>query len=229
MSRSRKGGQKRAGERFPSGKLKPRGKGSSDRAIAPTPEFLARRKGCGISETSTDAGTSMDYPLDVMEARSDLLRRDAKGDMEDRGIGKQRRDAGAYFARLAWHTFGHPFASIDQRTKRLIPPSTETGPDGPDPRRAALSDFRDPLERAEDVRCRYEAMRSLLQPGSVKEWVVRQVAVYCRPINTLARAASKREQYRLHLIDALDSLGDMRAVMRAEKAVRATWEGKAAA
>ena len=74
-----------------------------------------------------------------------------------------------------------------------------------------------------------DAMLSLVIAGSIREWVLRQVAVYCRPLSDLAVGASKRERYRLHLLDALDMIADERAVRRAEDGVRDNWMRRAAA
>jgi hypothetical protein len=94
--------------------------------------------------------------------------------------------------------------------------------------RARQTDIRTPEERAEAVRLRLDAMLSLIVAGSIREWVLRQVAVYCRPLNDLAVGASKRERYRLHLLDALDMIADERAVRRAEDGVRGSWAARAA-
>lgn len=163
----------------------------------------------------------MDHPLDVMFAKGALLLPSEADDADLRPAAQRRRDTGALYANLAWHVFGQPFAGIDSRTKRFVPP-TENADDA-DQRRARQTDLRSPEERAEDVRCRYEAMRSLLRPGSLREWLVRMVAVHCRPISSLARSTSKREQFRRHLVEALDLVADTKAVRRAEEEIRTMW------
>lgn len=213
------GRPRKSGPREPSGRPQ---RTRDAMTIPPTPELIAQRKRAG-----TDEGTSMDHPLDVMHSRGELLLPAERGDSEARLIGQRRRDAGAMFANLSWHVFGQPFAGIDHRTRRFVPPS-DTAEDA-DQRRARQTDMRTPEERAEDVRCRYEAVRALLRAGSVREWVVRQVAVYCRPIASLARSRSKREAYRVLLVEGLDIVGDMKAVKRSEDGVRVVWAGRRAA
>ncbi len=167
---------------------------------------------------------SLDHPIDVMFSKGLLSRMG-----EDPAEAERRRDAGRAFANLAFHVWGQPFASIDSRSRRMVAPTTN--PDDADAMleaRARQTDIRTPEERAEAVRLRLDAMLSLIVAGSIREWVLRQVAVYCRPLSDLAVGASKRERYRLHLLDALDMIADERAVRRAEDGVRGNWAARAA-
>lgn len=167
---------------------------------------------------SGDVRIGIDHPLDIMHAKGLLSRRD-----EDPGEAIRRRDAGASFANLSHHVFGQPFASIDSRSRRLVAP--DINPDDADAiaekeARARQTDTRTPEERAEAVRRRFDAMLSLVGRGTIREWVLRQVAVFCVPLQHLARSPSKREQFRQHLLDALDMIGDERAVRRAADGMR---------
>lgn len=200
--------------RYPGGELKPE-------RMEPTKEMLKRRK-----ELTGYESVGIDHPLDILHAKGLLSRAD-----EDRQEADRRRDAGAAFANLAHHVWGQPFASIDARTRRMVKPSINT--DDADAMaekeaRARQTDLRSPEERAEAVRLRFEAMLSLIRRGSIREYVLKQVAVYCTPINQLARNPSKREQLRRHLLDALDLIADERAVRRAQDGVRGEWTRRAA-
>lgn len=208
-------------DRYPSGDLKSTsGRKASEQRLGPTPELAAKRM-----EAVARMDISLDHPLEVMFARGQLKRHHD----EDGTIAQQRRDAGAAFANLAWHVWGQPFSGIDLRTKRLVAPSLETGPDdAPDPRRAALSDFRTPEERAEDVRARYEAMARIASRIGIRGWVLRKVAQELVPIEALAVGQSKRRRLRSLLLDALDLIGDWREVKRAEEAVRGEWARRSA-
>ena len=207
MARKRK-----PGDRYPGGQLRPE-------RVEPTPEMIVKR----MKETGR-VDVSLDHPIDVMFSKG-LLSRIG----EDPAEAERRRDAGRAFANLAFHVWGQPFASIDSRTRRMVAPTTN--PDDADAMleaRARQTDIRSPEERAEAVRLRLDAMLSLVIAGSIREWVLRQVAVYCRPLSDLAVGASKRERYRLHLLDALDMIADERAVRRAEDGVRGNWAARAA-
>lgn len=207
MARKRK-----PGDRYPGGQLRP------ERA-EPTPEMIVKR----MKETGR-VDVSLDHPIDVMFSKGLLSRMG-----EDPAEAERRRDAGRAFANLAFHVWGQPFASIDSRSRRMVAPTTN--PDDADAMleaRARQTDIRTPEERAEAVRLRLDAMLSLVIAGSIREWVLRQVAVYCRPLSDLAVGASKRERYRLHLLDALDMIADERAVRRAEDGVRGSWAARAA-
>jgi len=196
MARKRK-----PGDRYPGGQLK-------QQRVEPTPEMVLKR----MMEVGR-MDVSQDHPIDVMHAKGLLSRRD-----EDPAEGERRRDAGRAFANLAFHVFGQPFATIDSRSRRMVAPSIN--PDDADDiaakeTRARQTDTRTPDERAEAVRRRFDAMLSLVGRGTIREWVLRQVAVFCVPLQQLARSPSKREQFRQHLLDALDMIGDERAVRRA--------------
>ena len=207
MARKRK-----PGDRYPGGQLRPE-------RVEPTPEMIVKR----MKETGR-LDVSLDHPIDVMFSNGLLSRMG-----EDPAEAERRRDAGRAFANLAFHVWGQPFASIDSRSRRMVAPTTN--PDDADAMleaRARQTDIRTPEERAEAVRLRLDAMLSLIVAGSIREWVLRQVAVYCRPLNDLAVGASKRERYRLHLLDALDMIADERAVRRAEDGVRGNWAARAA-
>ena len=207
MARKRK-----PGDRYPGGQLRPE-------RMEPTPEMIVKR----MKETGR-VDVSLDHPIDVMFSKGLLSRMG-----EDPAEAERRRDAGRAFANLAFHVWGQPFASIDSRSRRMVAPTTN--PDDADAMleaRARQTDIRTPEERAEAVRLRLDAMLSLIVAGSIREWVLRQVAVYCRPLNDLAVGASKRERYRLHLLDALDMIADERAVRRAEDGVRGNWAARAA-
>lgn len=207
MARKRK-----PGDRYPGGQLRPE-------RVEPTPEMIVKR----MKETGR-VDVSLDHPIDVMFSKGLLSRMG-----EDPAEAERRRDAGRAFANLAFHVWGQPFASIDSRSRRMVAPTTN--PDDADAMleaRARQTDIRTPEERAEAVRLRLDAMLSLVIAGSIREWVLRQVAVYCRPLNDLAVGASKRERYRLHLLDALDMIADERAVRRAEDGVRGNWAARAA-
>jgi len=207
MARKRK-----PGDRYPGGQLRPE-------RMEPTPEMIVKR----MKETGR-VDVSLDHPIDVMFSKGLLSRMG-----EDPAEAERRRDAGRAFANLAFHVWGQPFASIDSRSRRMVAPTTN--PDDADAMleaRARQTDIRTPEERAEAVRLRLDAMLSLVIAGSIREWVLRQVAVYCRPLNDLAVGASKRERYRLHLLDALDMIADERAVRRAEDGVRGNWAARAA-
>jgi hypothetical protein len=207
MARKRK-----PGDRYPSGQLRPE-------RVEPTPEMIVKR----MKETGR-VDVSLDHPIDVMFSKGLLSRMG-----EDPAEAERRRDAGRAFANLAFHVWGQPFASIDSRSRRMVAPTTN--PDDADAMleaRARQTDIRTPEERAEAVRLRLDAMLSLIVAGSIREWVLRQVAVYCRPLSDLAVGASKRERYRLHLLDALDMIADERAVRRAEDGVRGNWAARAA-
>lgn len=207
MARKRK-----PGDRYPGGQLRPE-------RMEPTPEMIVKR----MKETGR-VDVSLDHPIDVMFSKGLLSRMG-----EDPAEAERRRDAGRAFANLAFHVWGQPFASIDSRSRRMVAPTTN--PDDADAMleaRARQTDIRTPEERAEAVRLRLDAMLSLVIAGSIREWVLRQVAVYCRPLNDLAVGASKRERYRLHLLDALDMIADERAVRRAEDGVRGSWAARAA-
>lgn len=207
MARKRK-----PGDRYPGGQLRPE-------RMEPTPEMIVKR----MKETGR-VDVSLDHPIDVMFSKGLLSRMG-----EDPAEAERRRDAGRAFANLAFHVWGQPFASIDSRSRRMVAPTTN--PDDADAMleaRARQTDIRTPEERAEAVRLRLDAMLSLIVAGSIREWVLRQVAVYCRPLNDLAVGASKRERYRLHLLDALDMIADERAVRRAEDGVRGSWAARAA-
>lgn len=207
MARKRK-----PGDRYPGGQLRPE-------RMEPTPEMIVKR----MKETGR-VDVSLDHPIDVMFSKGLLSRMG-----EDPAEAERRRDAGRAFANLAFHVWGQPFASIDSRSRRMVAPTTN--PDDADAMleaRARQTDIRTPEERAEAVRLRLDAMLSLVIAGSIREWVLRQVAVYCRPLSDLAVGASKRERYRLHLLDALDMIADERAVRRAEDGVRGNWAARAA-
>lgn len=207
MARKRK-----PGDRYPGGQLRPE-------RMEPTPEMIVKR----MKETGR-VDVSLDHPIDVMFSKGLLSRMG-----EDPAEAERRRDAGRAFANLAFHVWGQPFASIDSRSRRMVAPTTN--PDDADAMleaRARQTDIRTPEERAEAVRLRLDAMLSLVIAGSIREWVLRQVAVYCRPLSDLAVGASKRERYRLHLLDALDMIADERAVRRAEDGVRGSWAARAA-
>jgi len=207
MARKRK-----PGDRYPGGQLRPE-------RMEPTPEMIVKR----MKETGR-VDVSLDHPIDVMFSKGLLSRMG-----EDPAEAERRRDAGRAFANLAFHVWGQPFASIDSRSRRMVAPTTN--PDDADAMleaRARQTDIRSPEERAEAVRLRLDAMLSLVIAGSIREWVLRQVAVYCRPLSDLAVGASKRERYRLHLLDALDMIADERAVRRAEDGVRGNWAARAA-
>ena len=207
MARKRK-----PGDRYPGGQLRPE-------RMEPTPEMIVKR----MKETGR-VDVSLDHPIDVMFSKGLLSRMG-----EDHAEAERRRDAGRAFANLAFHVWGQPFASIDSRSRRMVAPTTN--PDDADAMleaRARQTDIRTPEERAEAVRLRLDAMLSLVIAGSIREWVLRQVAVYCRPLSDLAVGASKRERYRLHLLDALDMIADERAVRRAEDGVRGNWAARAA-
>lgn len=207
MARKRK-----PGDRYPGGQLRPE-------RVEPTPEMIVKR----MKETGR-VDVSLDHPIDVMFSKGLLSRMG-----EDPAEAERRRDAGRAFANLAFHVWGQPFASIDSRSRRMVAPTTN--PDDADAMleaRARQTDIRSPEERAEAVRLRLDAMLSLIVAGSIREWVLRQVAVYCRPLSDLAVGASKRERYRLHLLDALDMIADERAVRRAEDGVRGNWAARAA-
>ena len=207
MARKRK-----PGDRYPGGQLRPE-------RVEPTPEMIVKR----MKETGR-VDVALDHPIDVMFSKGLLSRMG-----EDPAEAERRRDAGRAFANLAFHVWGQPFASIDSRSRRMVAPTTN--PDDADAMleaRARQTDIRTPEERAEAVRLRLDAMLSLIVAGSIREWVLRQVAVYCRPLNDLAVGASKRERYRLHLLDALDMIADERAVRRAEDGVRGSWAARAA-
>lgn len=207
MARKRK-----PGDRYPGGQLRPE-------RVEPTPEMIVKR----MKETGR-VDVSLDHPIDVMFSKGLLSRMG-----EDPAEAERRRDAGRAFANLAFHVWGQPFASIDSRSRRMVAPTTN--PDDADAMleaRARQTDIRTPEERAEAVRRRLDAMLSLIVAGSIREWVLRQVAVYCRPLSDLAVGASKRERYRLHLLDALDMIADERAVRRAEDGVRGSWAARAA-
>ena len=207
MARKRK-----PGDRYPGGQLRPE-------RVEPTPEMIVKR----MKETGR-VDVSLDHPIDVMFSKGLLSRMG-----EDPAEAERRRDAGRAFANLAFHVWGQPFASIDSRSRRMVAPTTN--PDDADAMleaRARQTDIRTPEERAEAVRLRLDAMLSLIVAGSIREWVLRQVAVYCRPLSDLAVGASKRERYRLHLLDALDMIADERAVRRAEDGVRGNWAARAA-
>lgn len=207
MARKRK-----PGDRYPGGQLRPE-------RVEPTPEMIVKR----MKETGR-VDVSLDHPIDVMFSKGLLSRMG-----EDPAEAERRRDAGRAFANLAFHVWGQPFASIDSRSRRMVAPTTN--PDDADAMleaRARQTDIRTPEERAEAVRLRLDAMLSLVIAGSIREWVLRQVAVYCRPLSDLAVGASKRERYRLHLLDALDMIADERAVRRAEDGVRGNWAARAA-
>ncbi len=207
MARKRK-----PGDRYPSGQLRPE-------RVEPTPEMIVKR----MKETGR-VDVSLDHPIDVMFSKGLLSRMG-----EDPAEAERRRDAGRAFANLAFHVWGQPFATIDSRSRRMVAPTTN--PDDADAMleaRARQTDIRTPEERAEAVRLRLDAMLSLVIAGSIREWVLRQVAVYCRPLSDLAVGASKRERYRLHLLDALDMIADERAVRRAEDGVRGNWAARAA-
>lgn len=209
MARKRK-----PGDRYPGGQLK-------QQRVNPTPEMaLKRMKELGRMDVS------LDHPIDVLHAEGLLAR-----GFEDPAEAERRRDAGRAFANLAFHVFGQPFATIDGRSRRMVAPSINQD-DADDiaakEARARQTDLRTPEERAEDVRARYDAMVRLIGPGSIREWVLRKVAVFCEPIHALARNPSKREQLRLHLLDALDLIGDERAVRRAVDDVRGEWGRRAA-
>ena len=207
MARKRK-----PGDRYPGGQLRPE-------RVEPTPEMIVKR----MKETGR-VDVSLDHPIDVMFSKGLLSRMG-----EDPAEAERRRDAGRAFANLAFHVWGQPFASIDSRSRRMVAPTTN--PDDADAMleaRARQTDIRSPEERAEAVRLRLDAMLSLVIAGSIREWVLRQVAVYCRPLSDLAVGASKRERYRLHLLDALDMIADERAVRRAEDGVRGNWAARAA-
>ncbi len=207
MARKRK-----PGDRYPGGQLRPE-------RMEPTPEMIVKR----MKETGR-VDVSLDHPIDVMFSKGLLSRMG-----EDPAEAERRRDAGRAFANLAFHVWGQPFASIDSRSRRMVAPTTN--PDDADAMleaRARQTDIRTPEERAEAVRLRLDAMLSLIVAGSIREWVLRQVAVYCRPLSDLAVGASKRERYRLHLLDALDMIADERAVRRAEDGVRGNWAARAA-
>ena len=210
MARKRK-----PGDRYPGGQLK-------QQRVEPTPEMVLKRmKEVGRMDVSPD------HPIDVMHVKGLLSR---YGD-DDPAVEDRRRDSGRAFANLAFHVFGQPFATIDPRSRRMVPPSINSD-DADDiaakEARARQTDTRTPEERAEDVRARYDAMLRLIGPGSIREWVLRRVAVFCEPIHVLARNPSKREQLRLHLLDALDLIGDERAVRRAVDDVRGQWGRRAA-
>ena len=210
MARKRK-----PGDRYPGGQLK-------QQRIDPTPEMILKR----MTETGR-MDVSSDHPIDVMHAKG-LLSRPQEDDPAE---AERRRDAGRAFANLAFHVFGQPFATIDARSRRMVAPSIN--PDDADDiaakeARARQTDTRTPDERAEDVRARYEAMLRLIGHGSIREWVLRRVAVFCEPMAMLARNPSKREQLRLHLLDALDLIADERAVRRTVDDVRGEWGRKAA-
>ena len=209
MARKRK-----PGDRYPGGQLK-------QQRVNPTPEMaLKRMKELGRMDVS------LDHPIDALHAKGLLAR-----GFEDPAEAEWRRDAGRAFANLAFHVFGQPFATIDARSRRMVAPSINQD-DADDiaakEARARQTDLRTPEERAEDVRARYDAMVRLIGPGSIREWVLRKVAVFCEPIHALARNPSKREQLRLHLLDALDLIGDERAVRRAVDDVRGEWGRRAA-
>lgn len=207
MARKRK-----PGDRYPSGQLRPE-------RVEPTPEMIVKR----MKETGR-VDVSLDHPIDVMFSKGRLSRMG-----EDPAEAERRRDAGRAFANLAFHVWGQPFASIDSRSRRMVAPTTN--PDDADAMleaRARQTDIRTPEERAEAVRLRLDAMLSLIVAGSIREWVLRQVAVYCRPLSDLAVGVSRRERYRLHLLDALDMIADERAVRRAEDGVRGNWARRAA-
>ena len=210
MARKRK-----SGDRYPGGQLK-------QQRVDPTPEMVLKRmKEIGRMDVS------LDHPIDVMHAKG-LLSRPKEDDPAE---AERRRDAGRAFANLAFHVFGQPFATIDSRSRRMVAPSINQD-DADDiaakEARARQTDTRTPEERAEDVRARYDAMMRLVGPGSIREWVLRQVAVFCEPIARLARNPSKREQLRLHLLDALDLIADEREVRRAVDDVRVGWGRRAA-
>ena len=210
MARKRK-----AGDSYPGGQLK-------QQRVEPTPEMVLKR----MMEVGR-MDVSQDHPIDVMHAKG-LLSRPKEDDPAE---AERRRDSGRAFANLAFHVFGQPFATIDSRSRRMVAPSIN--PDDADDiaakeARARQTDLRTPEERAEDVRARYEAMLRLIGSGSIREWVLRRVAVFCEPIHVLARNPSKRERLRLHLIDALDLIGDERAVRRAVDDVRGQWGRRAA-
>ncbi len=212
MARKRK-----PGDRYPGGQLRPE-------RVEPTPEMIVKR----MKETGR-VDVSLDHPIDVMFSKGLLSRSRPGEDPEDPAEAERRRDAGRAFANLAFHVWGQPFASIDSRSRRMVAPTTN--PDDADAMleaRARQTDIRTPEERAEAVRLRLDAMLSLVIAGSIREWVLRQVAVYCRPLSDLAVGASKRERYRLHLLDALDMIADERAVRRAEDGVRGNWAARAA-
>lgn len=207
MARKRK-----PGDRYPGGQLRPE-------RVEPTPEMIVKR----MKETGR-VDVALDHPIDVMFSKGLLSRMG-----EDPAESERRRDAGRAFANLAFHVWGQPFATIDSRSRRMVAPTTN--PDDADAMleaRARQTDIRTPEERAEAVRLRLDAMLSLIVAGSIREWVLRQVAVYCRPLSDLAVGASKRERYRLHLLDALDMIADERAVRRAEDGVRGNWAARAA-
>lgn len=209
MARKRK-----PGDRYPGGQLK-------QQRVDPTPEMtLKRMKELGRMDVS------LDHPIDVLHAKGMLAR-----GSEDPAEAERRRDAGRAFANLAFHVFGQPFATIDARSRRMVAPSINQD-DADDiaakEARARQTDLRTPEERAEDVRARYDAMVRLVGPGSIREWVLRKVAVFCEPIHVLARNPSKREQLRLHLLDALDLIADEREVRRAVDDVRVGWGRRAA-
>ena len=210
MARKRK-----AGDRYPGGQLK-------EQRVEPTPEMVLKRmKELGRMDVS------LDHPIDILHAKG-LLSRPSEDDPAE---AERRRDAGRAFANLAFHVFGQPFATIDSRSRRMVAPSINQD-DADDiaakEARARQTDTRTPEERAEDVRARYDAMMRLVGPGSIREWVLRQVAVFCEPIAHLARNPSKREQLRLHLLDALDLIADEREVRRAVDDVRVGWGRRAA-
>lgn len=220
MARKRK-----PGDRYPGGQLK-------QQRVDPTPEMVLKRmKEIGRMDVS------LDHPIDVMHAKGGLARPTVRHPVsgeevpEDPAEAERRRDAGRSFANLAFHVFGQPFATIDARSRRMVAPSINQD-DADDiaakEARARQTDLRTPEERAEDVRARYDAMVRLVGPGSIREWVLRNVAVFCEPIHVLARNPSKREQLRLHLLDALDLIGDERAVRRAVDDVRGEWGRRAA-
>lgn len=202
---TKRGRPRKAGARYPGGQLK--------QEIGPTMEMTMRR-----IEATGSAMVGIDHPLDVMHAKGLLARTN-----EDAQEAGRRRDAGASFANLAYHLWGQPFASIDARTRRFVPPSInaeDADALAEKEARARQTDTRTPEERAEAVRRRFDAMLALVGRGTIREWVLRQVAVFCVPLQQLARSPSKREQLRLHLLDALDAIGDEAAVRRAVDGMR---------
>ena len=204
--RRRMARKRKPGDRYPGGQLK-------HQRVDPTPEMaLKRMKELGRMDVS------LDHPIDVMHAKG-LLSRSA----EDPAEAERRRDAGRAFANLAFHVFGQPFATIDSRSRRMVAPSINQD-DADDiaakEARARQTDTRTPEERAEAVRRRFDAMLALVGRGTIREWVLRKVAVFCVPLQQLARSPSKREQLRLHLLDALDAIGDESAVRRTVDGMR---------
>lgn len=190
--------------------------------MLPTPE-MAKRK----MKIAHRTDVSLDHPIDVLYARGGLRRHQD----EDPTVAQQRRDAGAAFANLAWHVWGQPFAGIDLRSKRLVPPSNnaeDVDALAEKARRARQTDLRTPEERAEDVRARCEAMMRSVDRNPLRGRVLRWVAVECRPIEDLASDRRKRRRLLRLLLDALDLVGDWREIGRAEEGVRGLWARRAA-